>query len=96
MNPRLLLVIFLLMKKQIIRKTGRSSRISGSFNRSSLICLLSKFIVESIFDCKTELCLVVPGRQKNVFLHKKVSIYNINSMILMNRTHHFLTVNTST
>ena len=48
------------------------------------------------FDCNTRLCLIVPGRQENIFLHKKVSFYKVYSMISMNRTHLLLTVNTNT
>ena len=34
--------------------------------------------------------------RENIFLFKKVSIYKVYSMIQMNRTHLFLTVNTNT
>ena len=48
------------------------------------------------FDCKTKPCLIVPGRQGKYIFTQKVFIYKVYSMISMNRTHFFLTVNTST
>ena len=48
------------------------------------------------FDCKTKLCLIVPGKLgKYIGLHKKVSIYKVSSMKSINRTHLLMTVNTS-
>ena len=48
------------------------------------------------FDCKTKLCLIVPDRQgKYIFTQESFFLQGI-LMIPMNRTHIFVTVNTST
>ena len=46
------------------------------------------------FDCKTRLCLIVPGRE--FFAQENFYLQCILDDIHMNRTHLFLTVNTNT
>ena len=40
------------------------------------------FNINFYFDCDTRLCLIVPGRQEKIFLHKKVSIFAQESFYL--------------
>ena len=51
---------------------------------------------EYILIARANFALWFLAGKENKFLHKKVSIYKVYSMISMNRTHLFLTVNTST
>ena len=55
-----------------------------------------KYLNRVYFDCKAKMCLIVPGRHgKYMFTQESFYLQGILNDI-MNRTHFFLTVNTST
>ena len=74
-------------------------KFGNAFAYFVISCLLARWRYYSIymsrlrypnklyFDCKTKLGLIVPGRQGNYILHKKVSMYKVYSTISINKTH---------